>query len=81
MAPYQGKQFAKFFCRLRGNRRYQLAHDQLINDLSAHVMDWGRMAPGDILSATSALLKYWNEAHFAIHDELLIAAATNSTAS
>lgn len=52
------------------------AHDQLINDLSAHVMDWGRRPPGEVRSAASALLRHWNEVHFALHDEPLMALAT-----
>lgn len=49
------------------------AHDKLINDLSAHVMDWGRRSPGEVRAAAIALLKHWNDAHFALHDEPLMA--------
>lgn len=51
------------------------AHDRLINDLSAHVMDWGRRPPGEVRAAVSALLKSWNEVHYAQHDAPLLALA------
>ncbi len=80
-ATEQVREEKLLLARIRHDARYartlgahQFAHDQLINDLSAHVMDWGRLAPGDVVAATSALLKYWNEAHFAMHDELLMSA-------
>ena len=57
---------------------HAIAHDQLINDLSAHVMDWGRRPPGEVRAAAIALLKYWNGAHFALHDEPLMALVAGS---
>lgn len=55
-------------------------HEQMINELSAHVMDWGRRPSGEVRAAARALLKHWNEAHFALHDEALIALTTGNAA-
>lgn len=54
------------------------AHDRLLNELSAHVMDWGRLPPGNVRAATSALLAQWNKAHTAMHDEPLMALAAGN---
>lgn len=54
------------------------SHAKLINDLSAYVMDWGRILPGDLINVTVALLKYWNDTHFRFHDEALLDIATGA---
>lgn len=54
------------------------SHAKLINDLSAYVMDWGRILPGDLIGTTAALLKYWDDAHFRFHDEALLEIAAGA---
>lgn len=56
------------------------SHEQLIDDLSAYVMDWGCRPMGEVQAEASALLKYWNEVHFALHDQPLMALVTGGAA-
>ncbi len=55
---------------------HQAAHDQILNDLSAYVMDCSFVPSCDLVRSSLATLRYWIDSHFAFHDAMLIEPST-----
>ncbi len=60
-------------------KEHVLSHDLLINDLSAYVMDCGKVPTEEVVASVLWILKYWIECHMATHDRTLFEIATGTT--
>jgi hemerythrin len=60
----------------RALSEHSIAHDMIINDLSAFVMECKRAKVSDVVHAVLSMLDHWFQGHFLTHDKLLLEIAS-----